>query len=284
MEMNGLSSRQPIGVFDSGVGGLSVVRQMLKQLPHESIVYFGDTARVPYGGRPPEEIIAFGDQILSFLLRFDVKVVVAACNTSSSVSLPTLRGKYHLPILGVVEPGVRAALAATRNKRVGVLATVATVNSGAFPRCFMEYDPGVAVFAQACPRFVPLVEAGRIEGPEVRASAGEYLQPLLSGGVDTIVLGCTHYPFLAPVIRDLAGEEVSIVDPAVETTEELAALLISLQDAADNSGRAPNHLFFASGATASFYSSGRQFLGDFPFRVEQVNLDENDSKCSAGGQ
>lgn len=276
-----MSSSQPIGVFDSGVGGLSVVRQMMAQLPDESIVYFGDTARVPYGSRTPDEIIAFGDQILAFLQLFDVKLVVAACNTSSSVSLPVLRGKYHIPILGVVEPGVRAALQATGNRRIGVLATAATVDSGAFPRCFKAHDPGVDVYAQACPRFVPLVEAGKIDGPEVRSASREYLQPLLEAGADTIVLGCTHYPFLAPVIRELAGEAVQVVDPAEETVKELAALIASLppdverDDAAGAPGRPPvraEHRFFASGATASFYSSGRQFLGDFPFQVEQALL------------
>ena len=234
-----MDSSHPIGVFDSGVGGLSVVREILKQLPDESIVYFGDTARVPYGGRPPEEIVAFGDQILSFLLQFDVKVVVAACNTSTSVSLPVLRRKYHLPLLGVVEPGVRAALQVTGNRRIGVLATAATVNSGSYTRGFQAYDPGVTVFAQACPQFVPLVESGQIDGPEVRAAARQYLQPLQDAGVDTIVLGCTHYPFLAPVIRELAGEAVKVVDPAEETVKELAALLALQTDAVgDGRGRA----------------------------------------------
>ncbi|MGD0621810.1 MAG: glutamate racemase [Thermacetogeniaceae bacterium] len=314
-----MDSSQPIGVFDSGVGGLSVVRQILKQLPDESIVYFGDTARVPYGPRPSAEIIAFGDQILSFLLRFDVKVVVAACNTSTSVSLPVLRRKYHLPLLGVVEPGVRAALQVTGNRRIGVLATAATVNSGSYTRGFQAYDPGVTVFAQACPQFVPLVESGKIDGPEVRAATRQYLQPLQEAGVDTIVLGCTHYPFLAPVIRELAGEAVEVVDPAEETVKELAALLALQTDAAGGdgrgrarrSGREPacgrgpgavacgrrepasagaaaqgltEHRFFASGATASFYSSGRQFLGDFPFQVEQVSLNESNCECGAGGQ
>ncbi len=287
-----MSYSQPIGVFDSGVGGLSVVRQMLAQLPDEHIIYFGDTARVPYGSRTPDEIIAFGEQIVSFLQRFDVKAVVAACNTSSSVSLPVLRERFHLPVLGVLEPGVRAALETTRNRRIGVLATAATVNSGAFPRCFLAYDPGVTVHTQACPRFVPLVEAGRIDGPEVRAIARQYLQPLREAGVDTIVLGCTHYPFLAPVIRELAGDAIMMVDPAEETVKELSALLASLPlsssrstaGSADGQAAEPEgHRFFASGAVNSFYSSGRQFLGDFPFQVEQVNLSGIDSKCSTGG-
>jgi glutamate racemase len=293
-----LGSSQPIGVFDSGVGGLSVVRQILAQLPDENIVYFGDTARVPYGSRTPAEIIAFGDQIVSFLTRFDVKVVVAACNTSSAVSLPMLRRKYPLPVLGVVEPGVRAALQVTGNRRIGVLATAATVNSGSYTRGFQAYEPGVTVYTQACPQFVPLVEAGQIDGPEIRAAAQRYLQPLQEAGVDTILLGCTHYPFLAPVIRELAGESVKVVDPAEETVKELAALLVLQTDAVDSAGRRSarcsplepaarclgEHRFFASGATASFNSSGRQFLGDFPFQVEQVNLAEMDCECGTGGQ
>ncbi|MGD0153799.1 MAG: glutamate racemase [Thermacetogeniaceae bacterium] len=289
-----MSSNQPIGVFDSGVGGLSVVKQMLAQLPDEYIVYFGDTARVPYGSRTSNEIIAFGEQIVSFLLRFDVKAVVAACNTSSSVSLPVLRENCPVPVLGVVEPGVRAALEATHNRQIGVMATAATVNSGAYSRCFQAYDPGVTVYTLACPRFVPLVEAGRIDGPEVRAIARQYLQPLREAGVDTIVLGCTHYPFLAPVIEELAGEAITVVDPAKETVKELSALLASLPPGSSRSNAASGvdskaaeperHRFFASGAVNSFYSSGRQFLGNFPFRVEQVNLDEIDSKCSTGGQ
>ena len=213
--------------------------------------------------RPPAEIIAFGEQILSFLLRFDVKVVVAACNTSSSVSLPVLRQKYHLPVLGVVEPGVRAALQVTSNRRIGVLATAATVNSGAYTRCLQAYEPGVTVFAQACPQFVPLVEAGKIDGPEVRAAARQYLQPLREAGVDTIVLGCTHYPFLAPVIRELAGEAVEVVDPAVETVKELAALLAFPENAADRDGRT-GHRFFASGATALFLLFRQEVFGQFP--------------------
>jgi glutamate racemase len=273
---------------------------MLARLPDENIVYFGDTARVPYGPRPASEIIAFGDQILSFLLGFGVKMVVVACNTSTSVSLPVLRQKYQpLPVLGVVEPGVRAALQVTGNKRIGVLATAATVNSGAYTRRFLACDPGAVVFAQACPQFVPLVEAGKIDGPEVRAAARQYLQPLRDAGVDTIVLGCTHYPFLAPVIRELAGERVNVVDPAEETVKELASLLALQANAADSDDQAPagrrvprpfrapggwgagavqsraGHRFFASGATASFYSSGRQFLGNFPFQVEQVDLGES---------
>lgn len=266
---------QPIGIFDSGVGGLTVVRFIFKKLPGERIVYFGDTAHLPYGSRTPEELIAFGEGIVSFLLQFRVKAIVAACNTSSSVSLPYLKKKFQVPLLGVLEPGVRAALSVTRNKRVGVIATAATVNSGAYPRAFAKEDPDVKVFVQACPLFVPLVEAGLVDSQEARDAAREYLTPLKEEGIDTLVLGCTHYPFLAPVITEVLGEEVRLVDPAEETVKELAALLGrgGEKGAESASGSSDGHLFFTSGPAASFYSVGKRFLGEFPFVVHQVQLD-----------
>lgn len=270
---------QPIGIFDSGVGGLTVVRFLFTNLPEERIIYFGDTAHVPYGSRTPEEIIAFGDEIVSFLMQFGVKAVVAACNTSSSVSLPYLQEKFSVPILGVLEPGVRAALKVTRNKRVGVIATTATVNSGAYPRAFRRQDPEVEVFAQACPLFVPIVEAGKMETPEAWEAVRKYLAPLKEAGIDTLVFGCTHYPFLAPVIRDVLGPDVKLVDPAEETVKELAVLLkkdgsrYRNRPVGDGLRDAPRHLFFTSGSAVSFYDSGKKFLGEFPFTVEQVSLD-----------
>ncbi|MGB9792222.1 MAG: glutamate racemase [Thermacetogeniaceae bacterium] len=266
---------QPIGIFDSGVGGLTVVKFIFKKLPGERIVYFGDTAHLPYGSRTPEELIAFGEGIVSFLLQFRVKAIVAACNTSSSISLPYLKKKFQVPILGVLEPGVRAALSVTRNKRVGVIATAATVNSGAYPRAFASQAPDVKVFVQACPLFVPLVEAGLADSPEARKAAMEYLAPLKEAGIDTLVLGCTHYPFLAPVITEVLGEDVRLVDPAEETVKELAELLKKSGRRSSGSGSGPvdGHLFFTSGPAVSFYSAGKRFLGDFPFVVHQVQLD-----------
>ncbi len=274
-----MDEMQPIGIFDSGVGGLTVVRFLFANLPKERIIYFGDTAHIPYGSRTPQEIIAFGDEIVSFLMRYGVKAVVAACNTSSSVSLPYLKEKFSVPILGVLEPGVRAALKVTRNKRVGVIATTATVNSGAYPRAFRRQDSEVEVFTQACPLFVPIVEGGRMESPEAREAAREYLAPLKEAGIDTLVFGCTHYPFLAPVIREVLGPDVRLVDPAEETVKELAVLLKKDGGRPGNSPvgsrgpHAPRHLFFTSGSAVSFYDSGKKFLGEFPFTVEQVSLD-----------
>ncbi len=271
--MRNLQPTQPIGIFDSGVGGLTVARLIFSCFPAQEIIYFGDTAHVPYGSRSPQELIRFGDQIVSFLINLGVKIVIAACNTSSSVSLPFLQEKYDIPILGMVEPGVKAALQATRNKKVGVIATEATVNSGAYPRTMRFFDQEVEVFMQACPRFVPLVEAGKIKSPEARAAAAAYLKPLQKAKIDTLVLGCTHYPFLAPVIAEVLGPGVKLVDPAEETVKELATLLAEEEEAKNESTR-PEHRFFASGAADSFYTIGRQFLGDLLFTVEQVSLNE----------
>lgn len=268
-----MENMQPIGIFDSGVGGLTVVRFVLSSLPMERIVYFGDTAHLPYGSRTPEELIAFGDEIVSYLMKFGVKVVVAACNTSSSVSLPYLRRKFQIPVMGVLEPGVRAALRVTRNKKIGVIATVATVRSGTYPRIFYEQDRDVTVYAQACPLFVPIVEEGRDEAPETLAVAREYLMPLKKAEIDTLVFGCTHYPFLAPVVRDVLGPDINLVDPAEETVRELALLLKTGGEnmrGGNPSGEPPQHLFFTSGPTASFYNSGKRLLNGFPFTVRQV--------------
>lgn len=263
-----LDSMQPIGVFDSGVGGLTVVKSLWNYFPQEKIVYFGDTAHLPYGSRSPEQIVHFGLEILDFLLRRDVKAVIAACNTSSSVSLTRLQEKSPVPVFGMIEPGVKSALKKTNNKKIGVLATKATVNSGAYERSFRQGDPDVRVFAQSCPLFVPLVENGSVERRETYQIARSYLRPLQEEGVDTLVFGCTHYPYLASVIRHIVGEEVQLVDPAEEVVRELADIL----KLDGYGGKTPRHLFFASGPVTSFYTTGKEFLGSFPFTVQQVSL------------
>lgn len=259
---------QPIGVFDSGVGGLTVVKNIWRYFPQEQIVYFGDTAHLPYGSRSPEQIVYFGLEILEFLLRYTVKAVIAACNTSSSVSLSRLQEISPVPVFGMIEPGVQGALRKTKNKRVGVLATKATVNSGAYERAFQERDPDVRVFAQPCPLFVPLIENGRCERRETYQIARSYLKPLQDADVDTLVFGCTHYPFLAPVIRHIVGDEIQFVDPAEEVVTELADIL----KLDGHQEKTPQHLFFASGPVNSFYDIGKVFLGSFPFTVQQVSL------------
>ncbi len=235
-----MSDPRPIGVFDSGVGGLTVLREILRRNPHESTIYLGDNARAPYGTRPDEEVRAFSLQSVDELVARDVKAVVIACNTSTAVALPEMRRRYDLPILGVIRPGAAAASLATRNRRVGVIATPATVRSHAYFSAIKDENPAVEVYEHATPTLVPMVEAGVLTGPEAETTVAEALAPLLgerdsagefvfplpaSASVDTLLLGCTHYPLLWPIISRVAGERVAIVDSATATASSLAELL-----------------------------------------------------------
>ncbi len=218
-------SRQPIGVFDSGIGGLTVLRELLGRLPHESFVYFGDTARVPYGTKSGETVRRFSRENIDFLLERGVKMIVIACNTASSHALPDIESDFHVPIVGVIEPGVRAAVAATRSHHIGVIGTAATVRSDAYASRIKQQLPDAMVVSQACPLFVPLVEEGRVNGPVTRLVAEEYLSVYDGTGIDTLVLGCTHYPLLKGVIGDVVGRDVVLVDSAVETALEVERVI-----------------------------------------------------------
>jgi len=235
-----VSDPRPIGVFDSGVGGLTVLREILRRLPFESTIYLGDNARAPYGVRSDDEVRRFSVQSLDALVRRDVKALVVACNTSTSVALVDFRRRYDLPVLGVVRPGATAASLATRTRRVGVIATPATVRSRAYFNAIKDENPAIEVYEHATPALVPLVEAGRLAGPEVaeavrravapllgeRNEDGEFIFPLpRSARIDTLLLGCTHYPLLAGVLRDSVGDGVAIVDSATATGSSLAELL-----------------------------------------------------------
>ncbi len=264
---------QPIGVFDSGVGGLTVVRVLLEKLPQEKVIYLGDNAHLPYGSRTVEELKGFATQIADFLVGKKVKMIVAACNTSSAVSLEYLTDHYALPIVGVIEPGVRRALAITRNGRIGVLATEATTRSGAFNQITRQIDPAAVVFSQACPRLVPLVESGKLAGTEAEQACREYLAPLLAARVDTIILGCTHYPFLRTIIQDLIGKEITLVDPAQETVDQVQRILQNLGQLSQSPRPAVPHRFYSTGAPESFVRAGKLALGDLLQQVEQINLD-----------
>lgn len=251
---------QPVGVFDSGVGGLTVAREISLQLPAETIIYYGDTAHVPYGSRTVDELIGFADAIVGFLIARGVKAIVDACNTTSAVALPYLQNKYNVPIVGVIEPGVAAALQATRNGRIGVLATAATVASNAHRQAILAGDGKVQVFAQACPKLVPLVEAGVVSGPAAAAAVAEYVLPLVAAGVDTLILGCTHYPFLAPLIQEIAGPEVTLIDPAAATVRELQGVLAA-GDGLRGLHCSVAHSFYVSGDARSFSQVGRKLIG-----------------------
>ena len=267
-----MSDSRAIGVFDSGIGGLTVVHEIFKRLPHERIVYFGDTARVPYGTKSPEVVEKFALQDMHFLLKQDVKILVAACHTVSSTVLDSLIQFLHLPVLGVVEPGVKAALEATRNNRIGIIGTRATVMSGTYEKKLTEKRGGVTVVSQACPLFVPLAEEGWLEGEVTHRIAQMYLEPMRAHRVDTLVLGCTHYPLLKGVIRDVLGNEVVIIDSAQETTKLVAERLRVLRMMSE-SREVPRHAFFVSDIPHQFQVVGERFLGRTLESVTRVDLE-----------
>ncbi|MDK2820991.1 MAG: glutamate racemase [Clostridia bacterium] len=253
---------QPIGVFDSGVGGLTIAEEISRQLPFEKIIYFGDTAHVPYGPRSVEELTSFADKIVDFLIRHEVKAIVDACNTTSAVALPFLQEKYDIPIIGVIEPGVMDAMRVTKNRHIGIIATEATIASHAHQKAIESRGSNYRVFNQACPKFVPLVEDGKVYGPEVRSAVEEYLLPLLKANIDTLILGCTHYPFLRRVIKEVAGPEVTLVDPAVATVRELKKVLIKEKGLRGPHTHTLRSLeFYVSGDPDSFSEVGYKLVG-----------------------
>ena len=268
-----MSDSRAIGFFDSGVGGLTVLREVVRRMPAESTIYLGDNARTPYGPRSDDEVRRFSSECLDELAARDVKAIVVACNTSSAVALPMLRLRYPVPILGVVRPGASAAALATRNRRVGVIATQATVRSRAYFQAINEEDPFVQVFEHATPDLVPLVEAGRLDGPLVEDVVRRSLEPLFERApdIDTLLLGCTHYPLLAPVIRSVAGQQVGVIDSASATASALAGLLEihGLQAPADQSGV---HVQLTTGDVAKFTHIADVLFDSYFAQVESVSL------------
>ena len=262
---------RPIGIFDSGVGGLTVVKSLIDRLPGESFVYYGDTANVPYGNKSREELFKYWRDITSFLISREVKTIVVACGTHSSVTLPEMEKTCPVPILGVVKPGARAAVQTTRNGKIGVIATQATVNSGSYTMNINAIVPGHKIYSAACARFVPLVEAGMLSGEETTLAVKEYIKPLLQEGIDTLIMGCTHYPFLAPIISEYTSEAVALVDPATETVAELAEILLH-KNLLNDIQAGGTREFYVSGNPESFYKVGRMLLGNVIEKVERINL------------
>mgnify|MGYP005761748797 CR=1 FL=1 len=252
--------QRPVGVFDSGVGGLSAVRELRKLLPSENIIYFGDTSRVPYGGRSPEILLKYARQDVHFLRSFDIKAILVACGTVSTTCLPILRRENDLPILGVVEPACRRAVQVTKTRRVGLIATAASVRSGAYEKCIGGLDPAVEVIAKACPLFVPLVENGRYRPGDtvIETVAREYLEPLRQTGIDTLILGCTHYPLLMDVIGSVMGPAVTLINASEEAAWDLKR---ALQDAGLLSpGPGGEATLYASDQPSDFRTVAQQFL------------------------
>lgn len=222
---NELQKNAPIGVFDSGVGGLTVFREIMRQIPNEKIIYFGDTARVPYGSKSKETVTRYSEQIVRFLRTFHVKTIVAACNTASACALETLEQNIDIPIIGVVKPGARAAVNVTRNGRIGVIGTEATIGSQIYAEYISKLDRNVSIYGRACPLFVPLVEEGLLEDPVTDEIAGRYLAELIDIDIDTLLLGCTHYPLIRSTLSRIVGDKVTLVNPAYETALELKNML-----------------------------------------------------------
>jgi len=264
-----------IGIWDSGLGGLTVVRAIRARLPGERILYFGDTARVPYGTKGAETVRRFARQNSAFLMEKGVKLMVVACNTASAVALDDLAGRLAVPVVGVIEPGARAAAAATASGIVGVIGTPATIQSGAYAGALQAARGGLSVESRACPLFVPLVEEGWLDHPATRLVAEEYLAPIRAAGVDTLVLGCTHYPLLAPLLGELMGAGVRLVDSAEETAGEVArmleagGLLAPAGAAGGEEGAAGGLECFVSDLPLRFRQVGEAFLGR---RIESIQL------------
>ena len=250
--------KQPIGVFDSGLGGLTVLRSLIDLVPEEPIVYFGDTGRFPYGPKPAEEVLQYAIEIGDLLVDRGARLLVVACNSAAAAALAELQARLPIPVVGVIEPGVRAAQQATRNGRVGVIGTIGTVASGAYQRVAAELAPDIEVTCVACPGFVEFVEAGDVDSEQVHVLAQRLLAPARAADVDTLVLGCTHYPLLARTIGDVMGREVVLVSSADETAFMVRELL-----GAGRSGAAPpaRHTFLTSGDVATFRHLGARFLG-----------------------
>lgn len=263
---------RPIGVFDSGIGGLTVVKQVMSLLPGESLVYFGDTARIPYGSKSVEVVKRFALEDSFFLLEKNVKMIVVACNTASAIAVRFLKKVLPVPVTGVIQPGVRAAACRSRRGRIGVIGTTATVRSSAYYRELLEMNPRCQVISRACPLLVPLVEEGWIEDEATYLIARRYLQPLIDNRIDTLILGCTHYPLLKNVIQRIVGDEVALIDSGVETAARVQEML------AENQLFAPadapvEHQFYLSDLPYKFQEIGERFLERSLPHVETVNFE-----------
>lgn len=278
MNLNSTDTLQqaPIGVFDSGLGGLTVVREIMRQLPQERIVYFGDTARVPYGSKSPDTIIRYSRQIIRFLKSQHVKAIVVACNTASALALPVIKKELELPIIGVVKPGAKVAANTTVKNRVGIIGTKATVDSAIYTKTIQEVNPNIQVFSKACSLFVPLVEEGWAKNPVTEEIAIQYLDAFHDSDIDTLILGCTHYPLLRSLIGKIMGPDVQLVNPAYETAAALQTLLEEKHMCNPIPPQLQNDMyqFYVSDAAQQFTSFANSIL---PYDVEttrKINIEE----------
>lgn len=262
---------RPIGVFDSGIGGLTVLKEIMKLLPGEDTIYLGDTARVPYGNKSSETVIRYALETTDFLLDRRIKLLVVACNTASAVSLPTLKAHYHLPILGVIEPGARRAVEVTRTGRVGIIGTERTVKSQAYVRAIREINPKIRVFGQACPLFVPLAEEGWSRNEVALITGERYLNGLHKKKIDVLILGCTHYPLLKQTIQKVVGPDIVLIDSARETAREVLRVLGESELLGERS-QDGEHFFYVTDDPEHFLLVGERFLGKKLEKVKRVKI------------
>lgn len=263
--------QKAIGIFDSGIGGLTVLKELAAALPFENTIYLGDTARVPYGIRSPETVTRYSFENTQFLLSQEIKMLVVACNTASAISLDAVKKEFPLPVIGVLEPGARAAAAATRTRKIGIIGTEATIGSGAYEKAIRKLDPHIQVFSKACPLFVPLAEEGWTENDVAELVAERYLASFRTSGIDTLVLGCTHYPLLKKVIGTVVGPGITLIDSATETAKEVASVLDKLKW--QRPGRGPAvRKYFVTDTPTRFENLGKLFLGDMQLTAEQVKV------------
>jgi glutamate racemase len=266
-----VTESSPIGMFDSGVGGLTVLDEVIKLMPKESIIYLADTARVPYGGRSPIEIIKINNEIIPYLIGQGAKMIIMACGTSSAIAFPVVKDKYNIPIIGMIEGGARMAASATKNKKIGIIATAGTINSHAYDEAIKKIDKDISVYPMACPLLVPLIEGGFALSEETTKVLKEYLKPLNKAKIDTLILGCTHYPILSGKIKDITGPSVGLINPAVEIAN-------SARDALNKYGLAslgkepPKYRYITTGPSNSFRDIGSRLLGRPLANVEEIRI------------
>jgi glutamate racemase len=272
--MSAVTNTQPIGFMDSGVGGLTVVKEALKQLPNENIVYFGDTARCPYGPRPAEQVIEFTWQMTRYLLKQNIKMLVIACNTATAVALEQIKNELPIPVLGVILPGARAAVKATTSQRVGVIGTLGTIKSGSYKRTIQEKAPQSTIFSLACPKFVPIVESHEYQTSVAKKIVAETLQPFQKEKIDTLILGCTHYPLLRPIIQNVMGNGVTLIDSGAETISDVSLLLDYFEISNSPKNTQPTHQFFTTGSPKMFNEIASDWLPIQEIHAIQVELGE----------
>nr|WP_317928914.1 glutamate racemase [Tetragenococcus halophilus] len=267
---------QPIGFIDSGVGGLTVVKEAMKQLPNENFIYLGDTARCPYGPRPKEQVIEFTWEMTHFLLEKNIKMLVIACNTATAVALDTIKDQLAIPVVGVIMPGTRVAVKATKNKRIGVIATQGTVKSASYERAIKEKFSQIQVESLACPKFVPIVESNQFHSSVAKKIVFETLRSLKNKHLDTLILGCTHYPLLRPVIQDVMGKDVTLIDSGAETISEVSMLLDYFSIANAENREKGDTTFYTTGSTQLFDQIAQDWLGKTMAGSKQIALGGTD--------